>query len=320
MHKDTKAKGFTLIEILAATGIMTIIILIVLSLTTNVLTVWNRSTGQLTANYEARVALDIMATDLETMVLRNRDFCWLDVIYDEPSTSTQIESFDGALPEMPEIYFMARVEDRPRETSGGLPIYGDICTVGYALKYQDPVTGGTASSSSTFPMFGLYRLLIDSEHTFEDVMGSDQALLRDAIMDSGYYDQHGNVGTVNINTISRMENFLAANIVDFSLVFWYTDENGELRSITSGGDGTGDGQNFQYTNKLNIVDDPTVTGTLEFVDITVTVMSNEGMQLIQNNDASVLKGSDGDTDLWFKLVDEYGQTFSRRIQIMAKPL
>ncbi|WP_309384216.1 PulJ/GspJ family protein [Cerasicoccus frondis] len=331
MKQDFKARGFTLIEILAATGIMTVVILIVLSLTTNVLSVWNRSTGQLTANYEARVALDIMATDLETMVLRNRDFCWLDVRYERP-TSTGI-TYTGALPTMPEFYFMARVEDRPRFSgaSGTSPVYGDICAVGYKVLYQDPLT----PTGGAYPMFGLYRFLIDSEHTFTDVMSAGSGVDLKTAMESGdgsgaeYYNQDGvatNVDSID-TTIASAENFLSANVVDLNVIFWYHDTNLDLilplngdwaanSSKTKGAVMTveSEGVDFTYTNQLNAEGAAIAAkGTLEFVDISVTVMSPEGMKIIQNNAANI-------DENWHELVAQYGQTFSRRVQIMAKPL
>lgn len=322
-----KSRGFTLIEVLAATGIMAVVILVVLSMTTNVLSVWNRSSGKLNSNYEARVALDLLATDFETLVMRNRPFCWIEVKYSEPDAGDL--DYGGALPLMPELYFMARVEDRPRFTSnssGGDPerIYGDICAVAYRVLYQDPID----PDKNEFPMFGLYRFIIDSEFTFTDVMnaptdGDGNVLPVDSLLeqmkDSQYRDENGDVQRVDtdiIKTIQMAENFLSANIVDMRVVFYYSDplNNNQIKPITVGNSPTGDPLPFIYSNALYINNSSTsIPGTLEFVDIAITVMSPEGLAIVESESAEAGVN-------WPQLVTQYGTTFSRRVPIMAKPL
>lgn len=321
-QQNSQARGFTLIEVLAATAIMSLVILVVLSLTTNVLSVWNKSTGKLDSNYEARVALDLMANDLETLVMRNRDFCWIQVDYASPDHPL---SYDGALPKMPEMYFMTRVEDRPRYSNTDAdgdgksdPIYGDICAVTYKVLYQNPLN---PNDQTEFPMFGLYRFIVDSQHTFTDVMdtssGNSTDELKALIAVSGYLDEAGDVASVSDKgidaTIAQSENFLSANVVDLRVVFWYLEPStGNLVPITTGKTAAGDPIDFTYTDKL-YVDGTATPGTLEYVDISVTVMSPEGLAAVQS-------GSVESDITWHDLVAQYGTTFSRRVQIMAKPL
>lgn len=324
-------RGFTLIEVLAATGIMAVVILVVLSLTTNVLTHWNRSTGKLSSNYEARVALDILANDLESLVMRNRPFCWIQVDYVEPDHGSI--SYANAIPEMPQMYFMARVEDRPRFTSDDDdgdgqpdPIYGDICTVAYRLIYQNPLDPG-ANNPEDLPIFGLYRFVIDSFFTFQYVMDTGDSdsngqpdpldKLAPQMLTSKYRDENGDEQDVEADTISQDENFLSANIVNLRAVFWYTDPTesdpaNQLKAITSTEDASGDPISFTYTNRLNIDGRGAVPGTLEYVDISVTVMSPEGLAIMESESI--------DTNDWDEVVAQYGTTFSRRVHIMAKPL
>ncbi|GHC00093.1 PulJ/GspJ family protein [Cerasicoccus arenae] len=316
MKHSKIARGFTLIEVLAATAIMSVVILVVLSLTTNVLSVWNRSTGKLNSNYEARVALDLLANDFETMVLRNRPFCWVKVDYNKPDEK-DLSDYTGALPAMPEMYFMARVEDRPRYTSSNTPIYGDICAVSYRVLYQNPVD----PDDEAFPLFGLYRFVIDSQHTFNDVMSPDNTGsaddLRSLMNESKYWNEAGIEVAVNADGIEKVigksENFLSANVVDLDIVFWYYNSvTNAPRAITSNGEADGDPLSFTYTDRLNVPDAPTAIGPLEYVDIAITVMSPEGLAIVESQST--------DATEWNELVAQYGTTFSRRIQIMAKPL
>ena len=66
----TERRGFTLIELMAATALMMALVAMVLTLTNTVLTSWNNAARQLSANFGAKQAMDIMATDLESAIVK----------------------------------------------------------------------------------------------------------------------------------------------------------------------------------------------------------------------------------------------------------
>ena len=70
--------AFTLIEIMVATVVMIVLTGLVIQITSEVLKVWNRSSGKLSANAEARIAMDLLTQDLETAVFRNNNLQWLE--------------------------------------------------------------------------------------------------------------------------------------------------------------------------------------------------------------------------------------------------
>ena len=70
--------AFTLIEIMVATVVMIVLTGLVIQITSEVLKVWNRSSGKLSANAEARIAMDLLTQDLETAVFRNNGQRWLE--------------------------------------------------------------------------------------------------------------------------------------------------------------------------------------------------------------------------------------------------
>ena len=76
-------KGFTLIEIMVATVVMVIMVGLVVQITSEVLKVWTRSSDKLSANAQARIALDLITSDLETAVFRNNGLCWLEAKQEE---------------------------------------------------------------------------------------------------------------------------------------------------------------------------------------------------------------------------------------------
>ena len=63
---------------MVATVVMIVLTGLVIQITSEVLKVWNRTTGKLSANAEARIAMDLLTQDLETAVFRNNGQRWLE--------------------------------------------------------------------------------------------------------------------------------------------------------------------------------------------------------------------------------------------------
>lgn len=144
------AQGFTLIEILVASAVMALLVGLVITITSQVLNVWNRSGGRLSANQEARIAMELLTQDLETAVFRNRrsatdDSEWFRIVNADfaPSPNTiSLQLFSPAL-------------DRPDGP-------GDICAISYQLREVD-LRGRPATGQR---QFALFRQLNDPETTF----------------------------------------------------------------------------------------------------------------------------------------------------------
>ena len=104
-RRHRRNRAFTLIEIMVATVIMVIMVGLVVQITGEVLKVWNRSSGKLAANAEARIALDLLTQDLETAVFRNNGQRWLEAEqtdFEDPLSSggfktTKLKLFSPAL-------------------------------------------------------------------------------------------------------------------------------------------------------------------------------------------------------------------------------
>ena len=87
MNQTKQQAAFTLVEVMVATVIMVILMGMVITITGRVLDVWAKSSGKLSANAEARIAMELLTQDLESTVFRNNGQQWLRV--DGP------ESVDG---------------------------------------------------------------------------------------------------------------------------------------------------------------------------------------------------------------------------------
>ena len=159
-----RQSAFTLIEIMVASVIMIVLTGLVIQITSEVLKVWNRSSGKLAANAEARIVMDLLTQDLETAVFRNNGQRWLE------AETKDIASVAGYQPQTINLLLFSPALDRPLEDKNSNVIPGDICAVQYELVYQNPVNGGTSKAEDN--MFALHRRVIDPSTTFNRIMGA----------------------------------------------------------------------------------------------------------------------------------------------------
>ena len=80
--------GFTLIELLVAAAVTLLLAGLMITVVTNVLSTWNRCNGALGANNQAEQALDRLAQDLQTAVLRRAGRVWFAATVQPEQTGT----------------------------------------------------------------------------------------------------------------------------------------------------------------------------------------------------------------------------------------
>lgn len=192
-------RGFTLIELMVAMAITTVIVTVLVSITAVALDSWQRGRAEIRASRQAKSMLDTMAKDFESMVSRRgNSFEWMyaKISSDLPGTSANMSSNAADL-----IFFTAATDRYLGEIGTANDAGGDVSCVGYKLEYQDPVKGTEEDDSSTFVF---YRLLVNPDETFKDLLG--QADLKAAF--SSYDDK-----------VKEVENFVCENIYQFTLTF-----------------------------------------------------------------------------------------------------
>ncbi|WP_269526666.1 PulJ/GspJ family protein [Coraliomargarita parva] len=285
--------AFTLIEILVATVIMVIMVGLVIKITGDVLKVWNRASGKLSANAEARIAMDLITQDLETVVMRNNGQQWL-----------RIEA-----PEDPGGYYtnqtvalklFAPALDRPKKDTSGNEIPGDICAIAYRLSFKESYPGGEN-------VYALYRYIADPKYTFESLMGSTS--------DSSSPQESLTGGVWDEANVTNDENYLAGNIVEFKVLLYEDDgvtpptacNANSLMEVTT---------DYAYGG-LNGSTTPIL-----YADIILTIVSDEGLEIMKNiADNRAGTGYTGSqAEQTEAVVREYGDIFTRRVNFMAHPL
>ncbi len=195
---SAKKRGFTLMELMVAMAITTIIVTVLVSITSIALDTWNRSRAELRASRQAKSMIDSMARDFESLVTRRGNANqWLSAIANTSTVGKSVESTNAS-----EFIFFTAVTDRYNGEIGvaNKDLGGDVSCVAYKLDYRDPLKGG----SSKFETFVMNRLLINPDVTFEKLLGKD--------------DLSGAFGTFS-TSLSDPENFICENVFQFSVTF-----------------------------------------------------------------------------------------------------
>lgn len=280
--------AFTLIEIMVATVVMVVLVGLVIQITSEVLKVWNRSSGKLSANAEARIALELLTQDLETAVFRNNGLQWLRA---EDDTSGSVNTVS--------LKLFSPALDRP---SGP----GDICAIAYLLENRDPVSGSPTAGDPDDRLWILYRMVAKPQDTFDNLMGEgNQNTLPDKSQETWGSnsivgeDTSGNFGT----------NYLVSNVVGFEIDF-YVEEDGTAGGTLVTGDTIYGGVDATVGPQSTVGGG--FTKPLSYAEIKLTIISDEGASLLQNLDQIPQDFDD--------VIREHGEVFTRRVNLLARPL
>jgi type II secretory pathway pseudopilin PulG len=296
--QTTAKRAFTLIEIMVATVIMIVLVGLVIQITSEVLKVWTRSSGKLSANAEARIAMDMITQDLETAVFRNNGQQWLrieapiDPGGDYTSQTVALKLFSPAL-------------DRDQSSPG------DICAIAYRLKFQASYDGGQEK------VFALYRYIEDPTTTFNGLMGPS-SLNPDIqkVLTGGPADQWDEAN------VTLEQNYLVSNIVEFK-VFIYEDDGSAVSLVPVNGNADGEVARLYAFGGTDATKTNGSQQKLLYADVVLTVVSDEGLELLrllEEGRAGTGYEDDGADTAEIQVVREHGEVFIRRVNFMAHPL
>jgi prepilin-type N-terminal cleavage/methylation domain-containing protein len=304
--RSVAKRAFTLIEIMVATVIMVVLVGLVIQITSEVLKVWTRSSGKLSANAEARIAMDLITQDLETAVFRNNGQQWLRVQGPETTggnyqdDTVSLKLFSPAL-DRPQKYSSS--DTLPAGASVGDDIPGDICAIGYRLQHKASYAGGD-------PVYALYRRVVNSQQTFEHYLDTGSSSQQSALVASGTADWTD-------ATLTSEDNYLVSNIVEFKVLIYLDDGTGDPENASAATLELKPGHVYAYGGTGGL------TTQLLYADIILTVVSDEGLELLRllnDNRTGTGYEDDGADTAEIQVVREHGDTFIRRVNFMAHPL
>jgi prepilin-type N-terminal cleavage/methylation domain-containing protein len=274
-----RRSGFTLMELMVAMAITTIIVTVLVSITSIAIDTWNRSRAELRASRQAKAMVDSMARDFEALVTRRgNEFEWLSAVSPQGSLPKvgQMESTNAA-----ELIFFAGSTDRYNGEIGKPEDKGgDVSCVAYLLDDLDPLSSG--GGSKEYKTFVLNRMLVNPDETFEDLLG--QKSLDTAF---GSYKSR----------LKQPEYFVCENIYQFTVTFHVeiTQTSGSTSTmktvpITIGQGGGKTASSFKVKGtgievtggSGSITADQLKSGRLKAMEVSITVLSDIGIDQLRN--------------------------------------
>ncbi|MCB1229847.1 MAG: prepilin-type N-terminal cleavage/methylation domain-containing protein [Verrucomicrobiae bacterium] len=190
------SRGMTLIELLVAMVISSVLLVILASLLSVSLTQWNRQSGKRLEQTEAQMALATMVEDLQSILLKRDGSEWLQV------KAVVVDD----LGQTPQLMFLARPTDVSPDRKG------DVCAISYRLQKRDPF-------HAKEPIHALYRAVIPPEAAIQKLGAED--------LDIAYWSG-GSIDPV------ATDNLIAANIVRLSLSFQLEEPDGTIKTVSEG--------------------------------------------------------------------------------------
>ncbi|MDA7888063.1 type II secretion system GspH family protein [Akkermansiaceae bacterium] len=272
-QRSTRRKGFTLAELLVAMTITIVLVTLTITITGTAIDAWRGARTEIRAASQAKIMLDALGSDLESMILRrNNEYEWLHA----DSKGDDIGPEDQPSPNAGRLIFFTAAADRYNGEVGNEAVDngGDVCAVSYQLAYTDPVFGGEDDKTSTFVM---YRALLNPDETFRGLLG-------EVDLDEAFRSK---------STGNEPVDFICENIYELTVTFVveYIDSNDEKKTVRIPVMATTKGQNavreFEINGtriKANGRDSvPYKYGSVVAVDLSITVISDPGLRILKNS-------------------------------------
>ncbi len=275
--KPFRRGGFTLIELMVAMGITAVIVTVLVTITSVATDTWTRSRSEVRAARQAKVMLDTMAKDFESMVSRRGTTAeWLFAGVDTSSGLPRVTQNSGSAGAAAQLTFMTAATDRYAGQIGNETYDqgGDVSCVSYRLRFDDPINGQQDPESSTYV---IYRKLVNPDETFEKLLGEQDLKTAFSTFESQVDDQ---------------QNFVCENVHQFTVTFLVEVPRASQAGAQGGYDtvrltlstdqptaefrldGTGIETTLQSTNYST---EQIQTGRLTGVEISISVLSDAAM-------------------------------------------
>ncbi len=268
MSAPSTRRGFTLIELMVASSIMVILVLLVVKVANDTLAAYDRVVADLSAQTEARAVLDNLERDLNSAAIRPDGRCWMEVV--APGMPTSLSAPTGVpataifpvamrAPNVPAdlqpvIMLFTSPTDRPRFRPGMATrdaagnrineIRGDVCAVSYRMGLRSPFD---SPGDLIQQIYCVQRTIIDGENTFKEALTGANAISA-AVPPSAYwvgsrtfanYTAGSNQtqalfdGTLQGGWTMNEDNFCAQNVVGLGVVLWCASTESKALDLVS---------------------------------------------------------------------------------------
>ncbi len=336
--------GFTIIELLVAIGITALLVSLMLTIVSNVLTGWNRSSGSLSSGNQARTILSQISQDLQSLVVRQDGNVWLAATVLPNSFTTNGSNWSGtakpvaasgsfnfpspgATPPWPDLttyrfgqsgmwvrFFTVRPDSNlgtdtisaPRAVSYQI-VRNKVGTVGNTYTYQF-----YRSEARPGPITGGTNSTFNSGYNLFMAAGNPSYNTSDNSV-------AGNVGNILEPATSQL---LANNVIDFGVRVWTADPSSNKPKFPNSPSNTGfavttaDGTNGTTALVSPVAGEPAVAnmtyGFPVVVEVMVRILTDDGAKQIANLEAGNITGD------WWTIALANSQVYTRRIEIKSQ--
>ncbi len=244
--------GFTLLELLIATAITTILVFFLMNVAQGILNGYARTHSVIIRSGDVTFALDQLITDLECLVIPNAPGA--------EGLRLSLETVGNAN-NVPWLTFLSAAVDNDNSTPQN--VNGATRAVSYRLAKKPAIDSDPFSPE----IYALYRSIASSAHTFDNAL--DKTNLQD-----DYWNTLPATPLPTPQPPTATGNLLAENIIGFSVLFQYLDSGGNL-VWTQSNDLVSIRRDGTYLNSS-----PLPSGFLR-AQVTVTAISPEGAKRLE---------------------------------------
>jgi len=272
-----RKKGFTLLELMVAMAITTLIVTILVSITSVALDTWNRSRSETRAARQAKILVDTLSRDLESLVSRKTgNFEWLSAKVADKVGPAANQSANAS-----ELVFYTSATDRYDGQLGvaSQDLGGNVSCVSYRLDYKDPIKTGTKENLYTF---ALYRKLVNPDQTYNKIFGATDL-------------EQTFTASYPADSVTELKNYVCENIYQFSVTFCVTvsTSTGEKKiiPITINEDVQsskasefhikGTGITTDFAGASGVTPQELQAGNVSSIEVSVTVLSDSGLEQLR---------------------------------------
>jgi type II secretory pathway pseudopilin PulG len=285
---SSRRSAFTLLEILVATAVTTLLLVLLLVMIQNSLAIYSRITRDPEAFAESRLAAARVASDLAALAVPDGTDVEALRVTPEPANSVGRLGAESAV----WLTFVTSATDPDDSTPTAVD--GAIRSVSYRLALQNPIDG-----SSLNPGYALHRSIASGAYTFANALGK-----------TNLQTTWGSPPAAPAPTplpATAVENYLAGAVVGFQVLFEYLDDKGTADPGDDSFVWTTPGDSVRITGTGSELNGQTVPGGFRRAEVTLTVLSRQGVMRLQDNILSLDEA-----------IRKYGRTIVSQAELPGK--
>lgn len=321
LGKTILRRGFTLVELITAMAITSMLVLVIMQLTNQGVDLWKGVREDVSTSTRSRVALQVMSRDLESFQMRAGDnqYEWMYAMADEAVKGLPK---DLSIPRSAQCVFFACAPDRNPSVSSSDALrsnyrearahnretQGDVSAIGYRLMFRDQILnlpGTDKADAGSYPLFSLYRQVVSPRDSYERLLGTDN--LPNAYASFAQDDEKNflceNILEMNLNLTVRYPAPGSADAKKGGAKY-------EVVTVPIIGSGNKNNKVNVYGDRIEVAGQRFDNARITAANISITVVTEEGMAIIDQVRKGRRRAPKAD-----KFFPRYTRSFARMVSV-----